>query len=675
MTKPALQRCRDVVLQYLHTNRYDRVVFLAQAPVKAFHLCSTLERGRLTKFTVCGHEAFVSFDLAKVLETGHQSLYETVREDVLFYLREHRTLTLPPIQPFSEFHDFESRVFGSKVIFTGTFATTMTPHLFALAPSSSPFVFVGSFTDPYTKETLRHLLDNPNNTFVGYRFDLIASALHHQFSLSARVFDVYIAAHALWSRVDMSLPALGAYLLDVLPDPEPADPYALQEDEGARLSAHQAWLLRHLHPHFCAEITRQKKGKLIAFLTRARRLLTDMEQRGVFVDCAYVKKLEHELKEKKVKLQQELPFSPINDNTIRHYLFSELHIPPLRKTKKQSRESIDKMSLLLSTKLLRLSDVQKKAIQTVLAYKEIDKMLNTFIEPLWDWLGSDGRIHTHYHLFSTLNGGARSGRLSSSHPNLQNIPASTVIRRIFRAPEGRILGFGDYSQIELRVAAVLSRDERMLETFQRGEDIHTKTLAFLLQRSYEELNAILHDPTHREHEHIKQKRIIAKTINFSTLYGISPRSLALRLALHDIFLSTQKAAYYIQQWFAAYPQLHAFITEQKTKSSVTSPFGRTFSFLTTHKQVRQIVNYPIQSTASDMCLLGALLLSQRSDLSLVMTIHDSLVWECEEDNPVPSQIIQKIMEEDVKTVMREEFQFDFPCPLVFHLSYHPTWRM
>ncbi len=282
-------------------------------------------------------------------------------------------------------------------------------------------------------------------------------------------------------------------------------------------------------------------------------------------------------------------------------------------------------------------------IELIMQFRELDKLKNTYIDALPALVKSDGRVHTSFS--QTI---AQTGRLSSSNPNLQNIPVRTEqgrkIRGAFVAPAGRTLIGGDYSQIELRVAAALSGDEAMLQTFREGIDLHQQTAA--------ELYGVVLD------EVTKTQRSAAKTINFGVLYGMSAHGLSVATGMDG-----KEAAAFIDRYFAVRPKLKQYIEDTKRfayeNQYTATLFGRRRpcpEIRSTNFQIRQgaermAVNVPIQGTAADIYKLAMIAVAKRlkPEWQLLLQIHDELILETPAAEAVEaaamlSEVMSKVIE-------------------------------
>ena len=278
----------------------------------------------------------------------------------------------------------------------------------------------------------------------------------------------------------------------------------------------------------------------------------------------------------------------------------------------------------------------------VLEYRELSKLKSTYADGLTKVIAPDGRIHTNFQMTATA-----TGRLSSTEPNLQNIPIRRElggeIRKMFVAPEGRVLVDADYSQIELRVLAHISGDENMRNAFLTGEDVHRSTAAQVLGIPPEQVT-----PEQRRH---------AKAVNFGIVYGISAFSLS-----EDIGVSVQEARAYINTYMSTYrgvaEYMEQVVRRAKETGVVTTLYGRrrplpelkASSFTVRSFGERVARNMPIQGTAADIMKIAMVnvdraLRESGLDASLLLQVHDELIVECaREDAQAVKEILVRQME-------------------------------
>jgi DNA polymerase-1 len=274
--------------------------------------------------------------------------------------------------------------------------------------------------------------------------------------------------------------------------------------------------------------------------------------------------------------------------------------------------------------LQELAGVGYTVPQLILQHRELHKLKSTYIDALPQLVAKDGRVHTSFN-----QAVAATGRLSSSDPNLQNIPIRTPlgreIRRAFIADEGCVLLAADYSQVELRILAHISQDPDLIETFKRGADIHRATASKMFNIPEGELTP--------------DQRRAAKTINFGVLYGMS----AFRLS-NELNIPTGQAKDFIDAYFARYPKIQEYLDrtlqEARATGKVTTLFGRVRyipeihnkSFTVRGNAERMATNAPIQGTAADILKLAMIALDERlSDgARMLLTVHDEIVIEVPE---------------------------------------------
>jgi DNA polymerase-1 len=348
-----------------------------------------------------------------------------------------------------------------------------------------------------------------------------------------------------------------------------------------------------------------------------------MERTGVLVDRLLLKQQSTELAEQMLELQSKAhveagaPFNVDSPKQLQEILFGKLGIPSIRKTPTGQPSTAEDVleELAVSYPLPRL----------ILAYRGVAKLKSTYTDKLPSQINPQtGRIHTSYH-----QAVAATGRLSSSDPNLQNIPIRTPegrrIRQAFIAPPGCSLVAADYSQIELRIMAHLSGDPSLLNAFADDRDVHQATAAEVFGIP---LNAVTAD-----------QRRSAKAINFGLIYGMSAFGLARQLGI-----GRGDAQKYVDLYFERYPGVKRYMDETKQKARdagfVDTLFGRRLylpEILSRNQALRQYaersaINAPMQGTAADiikraMIAVDAWLQASREPARLIMQVHDELVLE------------------------------------------------
>ena len=367
-------------------------------------------------------------------------------------------------------------------------------------------------------------------------------------------------------------------------------------------------------------------------------ILYKMEATGILLDREYFEGLKTEFEGKVAEIEQkiyELSGEQFNVNSplqMSQILFEKLGLP-VKGIKKTSR------GYSTGAKELEKLKDEHPVVAEIIRYRETMKLLSTYIAPLIEQVAADGRIHSTF----TQNVTA-TGRLSSLNPNLQNIPVRSEegkrIRRGFVAPEGKVLVSADYSQFELRLAAVLAGDEALVSDFNHDVDIHTKTAAEVYQIPMEEVT--------------KLQRRVAKVINFGIMYGMSPKGLSDATEMNFF-----EAKRFIDEYFKVRQKIYAYLNhtleEARETGEVRTFYGRkrptpdvkSSNFIIRNAAERAAQNMPIQGTEADLMKRAMIAVDKKlpEGAKLVLQIHDSLVVECDKsDEETVKEILQKEME-------------------------------
>ena len=356
-------------------------------------------------------------------------------------------------------------------------------------------------------------------------------------------------------------------------------------------------------------------------------ILSKIERTGALVDATMLGKQSHEIAERLVELEQQAyeiageEFNLASPKQLQAIFFDKLKLPVIKKTPKGAPSTAEEVlvELALDYPLPKL----------ILEHRGLSKLKSTYTDKLPQMIDPHtGRIHTSYHQAVTA-----TGRLSSTDPNLQNIPVRTAegrrIRQAFIAPEGYKLVAADYSQIELRIMAHLSGDEGLLNAFKQGADIHKATAAEVFKVSLEEVSA--------------DQRRSAKAINFGLIYGMSAFGLAKQLGI-----ARKDAAQYIEHYFETYPGVERYMNEIRAGAAdsgyVETLRGRRLylpnikarNAMLRQAAERTAINAPMQGTAADIIKQAMLdvqnwLDQGEFDARMIMQVHDELVFEVRED--------------------------------------------
>jgi DNA polymerase-1 len=356
-------------------------------------------------------------------------------------------------------------------------------------------------------------------------------------------------------------------------------------------------------------------------------VLARMERAGVLIDAAQLRKQSGELGHAMLKLQQEAhalagrPFSLDSPKQLAQILFEERGLPIKQRTP-GGQPSTNEDAL---EEIAELDELPRK----ILDYRSLAKLKGTYTDKLPELINpATGRVHTSFH-----QAVAATGRLSSSDPNLQNIPIRTPegrrIRQAFTAPPGWLVLAADYSQIELRIMAHLSADAGLTRAFQQGQDIHRATAAEVFGKTPEEVSS--------------NERRAAKAINFGLIYGMSAFGLGKQLGI-----GRGQAQDYVDLYFSRYPGVREYMESTRRKARedgfVETVFGRRLylpeirgkSFAARQGAERAAINAPMQGTAADiikraMIEMDRWLAPHADEIRMLLQVHDELVFEIRED--------------------------------------------
>ena len=371
--------------------------------------------------------------------------------------------------------------------------------------------------------------------------------------------------------------------------------------------------------------------------------LFQMEKRGMKLDDMLLKQMGDELAAEVGELEQQMysmagyEFNASSPAQLSEVLFTKLQLPTAGIKKGKTGYSTGQKEL---DKLRG----QHPIIELIERYRELTKLISTYIEALPKLMAADGRIHTTFNQDVTS-----TGRLSSTNPNLQNIPVRTElgrkIRQAFVPSDGKVFVGADYSQFELRLAAVLAGDEKLIEDFNSDVDIHAKTAAETYGISIDEVS--------------KSQRRAAKVINFGVLYGMSPHGLAAATGM-----SFTEAKKFIDHYFEVRKPIRQYLdkilTQAREQGFVETYFGRrrptpdvkSSNFMVRSSAERAAMNMPIQGTEADLMKLAMIRLEDKlSGLAdAILQVHDSILVECK---PEDIQKVSEIMKAEMEGVCPE----------------------
>jgi DNA polymerase-1 len=465
--------------------------------------------------------------------------------------------------------------------------------------------------------------------------------------------------------LSLSLPffdlMVGAYLLH--PDRANDNSIKIDFEDNKKARTETNWhLFQKLEPQL-------KAHSLINLFEKIEMplipVLVSMETTGIKINFSYLKKLSQEFSERIVTLSKEIyqlagqEFNLNSPVQLREILFDKLKLNTLGKRIRKTTTG------KISTAAQELEKLRGTHLITdlIFEYRELIKLQTTYLETLISLasFSPDQRVHTTFNQTAVV-----TGRLSSSNPNLQNIPIRSdlgrKIRQAFVAEKGYLLLSADYSQIELRLAASLSGDSQMIAAFKGGEDFHAKTAALIFNKPLSEITP--------------EMRRAAKAVNFGILYGMGANSLA-----EATGFSRAEAEDFIFKYYQTFSQLRRFLDslleQARTLGFVETLFGRRRYLPEIRSKMprlkaaaeRMAINMPIQGTAADLMKLAMIrifqeLIKDRKDIRMVLQVHDELVFEVKEE------LIQEAGKK-IKEIM--ENIYPLRVPLVVDLKVGTNW--
>ncbi|WP_313891604.1 DNA polymerase I [Psychrobacillus sp.] len=490
----------------------------------------------------------------------------------------------------------------------------------------------------------------------------------HNVSLAGADFDLLLAAYIVnpsISSPDVSTMAKEFGYYNVLTDEnvygkgaKKATPEMEKLAEHASRKAQAVWILK---PTLEEKLEENEQYRLYKELEVPLALiLGTMESDGVKVDEQVLKDMGQDLEQKLLVIEKEIyalageEFNINSPKQLGVILFEKIGLTPLKKTKTGYSTAADVLEKLAS---------EHEIIEQILHYRQLGKLQSTYIEGLLKEIHeSDGKIHTRYQQALTS-----TGRLSSINPNLQNIPVrleeGRKIRKAFVPSHPNWVMFAaDYSQIELRVLAHMSEDEKLVEAFNQNMDIHTKTAMDVFHVEKEEVTSDM--------------RRAAKAVNFGIVYGISDYGLS-----QNLNITRKDAATFIDQYLSSFPGVKGYmddiVQEAKQKGYVTTILNRrrylpeitSSNFNLRSFAERTAMNTPIQGSAADiikkaMIDMAQRLIDEKMQTKMLLQVHDELIFEAPiEEIPLLEKIVPEVMESAIR----------LNVPLKVEYAYGSSW--
>ncbi|KDD80739.1 DNA polymerase I [Glaesserella parasuis] len=486
---------------------------------------------------------------------------------------------------------------------------------------------------------LKPILENPNIRKIGQniKYDLTIFA-RNGIELQGVAFDTMLQSYTLDSTGRHNMDNLAERYLghQTIPFEELAGKGKhqltfdqIELDKATEYAGEDAEITMKLHQLLWSEL--QKTPELVKLFEQIEMplvsVLSRVERNGVLIDpaklLAHSVEIEQRLKELETLVHQEAGevFNLASTKQLQEILFNKLGLPILKKTPKGAPSTNEEV-------LEELAQMGHQVPVLLMEHRGLSKLKSTYTDKLPQMINAQtGRVHTSYHQAVTA-----TGRLSSSDPNLQNIPIRNEqgrrIRQAFIARDGYVILAADYSQIELRIMAHLANDANMIKAFAEGKDIHRSTAAEIFGVPLEAVTS--------------EQRRSAKAINFGLIYGMSEFGLANQLGI-----SRTDAKKYMELYFQRYPAVQQFMLDIREKAAekgyVETLFGRRLYLpeINSSNQMRRkaaervAINAPMQGTAADIIKVAMIGIDQAvrncEDIAMIMQVHDELVFEVKAD--------------------------------------------
>ncbi|ATW45739.1 DNA polymerase I [Glaesserella parasuis] len=504
---------------------------------------------------------------------------------------------------------------------------------------------------------LKPILENPNIRKIGQniKYDLTIFA-RNGIELQGVAFDTMLQSYTLDSTGRHNMDNLAERYLghQTIPFEELAGKGKhqltfdqIELDKATEYAGEDAEITMKLHQLLWSEL--QKTPELVKLFEQIEMplvsVLSRVERNGVLIDpaklLAHSVEIEQRLKELETLVHQEAGevFNLASTKQLQEILFNKLGLPILKKTPKGAPSTNEEV-------LEELAQMGHQVPVLLMEHRGLSKLKSTYTDKLPQMINAQtGRVHTSYHQAVTA-----TGRLSSSDPNLQNIPIRNEqgrrIRQAFIARDGYVILAADYSQIELRIMAHLANDANMIKAFAEGKDIHRSTAAEIFGVPLEAVTS--------------EQRRSAKAINFGLIYGMSEFGLANQLGI-----SRTDAKKYMELYFQRYPAVQQFMLDIREKAAekgyVETLFGRRLYLpeINSSNQMRRkaaervAINAPMQGTAADIIKVAMIGIDQAvrncEDIAMIMQVHDELVFEVKADRVEHyTQLIKAEMEKAIE---------------------------
>jgi len=496
-------------------------------------------------------------------------------------------------------------------------------------PNKAFWLPVGNFEIYDLWETLKGKYLIMHNS----KFDLDVLARHGCDLSECQIFDTMIASHLLDENSSHALKDLAELLLgeSVTRFEDISSQMDFNGDSVTmeKYACADADYTFKLYQRFKPQLEADGVDKLFYHIEMPLvKIVLEMELAGIALNNEKLKRLSDEYQTEQKDLEARIfdlaggSFNLNSPQQLQTILFEELNLPVTKKTKKGA-PSTDHESLG------NVSD-KHEIVPLILRWKELDKLLSTYINKLPSHLGSDGCIHCSFNQIGT-----ETGRFSCNNPNLQNIPRDTTIRSAFVPAPDHVFIDADFSQIELRVIAHYTQDQNLVKAYQSGIDVHKQTAASVLGKSIDDVT--------------KEERSFGKTLNFALCYGMGAESFSRRTGY-----SIEDATRYRNGFFNTYPKLKQalfdYSKEAENKGYIQNMFGRRRRFKS-KENTFMAFNSLIQGTAGDICKIALVYLKKALPeyVKMLLVVHDEILFEVpEHEAESTKQLIIDTMQRELK---------------------------
>lgn len=547
---------------------------------------------------------------------------------------------------------------------------------------------------------IKDIIESPNYMIIGHniKFDLNHMIMNFGWEVNCLTYDTMLAAYFLNENEKF-------ISLEKLIDRYKVMP---QFKTSLRHISEKDLLLRNMKDaRACAILKRDvfdpllsKFGliKIMNVACQAVPMLSRVETRGIMVNMTYARQQQLKLYDKLIQHRLSLrelaqkPFNPDSPDQLRRVLFGNFGFNHVFLTETGAASTnYESLLRIRQEQCNERPQNQVKFMDILLDYVKLETLNENYYNKLPKWIQTDGAIHPNYNI-----GASTTGRLTCNAPNMQSQKRGTEFRGVYQPRDGYIFIEGDWSTIEMRILAELAGETNMIEIFKGGKDFHTAVMCEMKGWDYKTYNDIYNNPSHPDYQDVKNLRVGIKNVNFGEAYGASADRLQRELMKNGIYWDLDECVALYDNRKSMYPNIVRWKKDVEKfairNKYVVMPFGQirrcpeaSYKTAQGHRELRQVVNFIIQSTASAWIpIIGMIILDnyfkehREWDGHILLQVHDSVLSEVLiRDSVYMEQLrkdIQQIMEEDIKQFIYEFFKFDIKVPLEFKCEYMEKWR-